>query len=481
MRANAVAAACSLALAAALGAIVQWRYAIFRNGVDLGIFTQVIAALGHGFSSTAEGGTNHLLVHWSPIIVTGWPLLRAFGPVGLEYFQAVLVAATLLPVWGLARARFGQTAALGIVAVAALYPILWANGVGDFHEMAFVPLLSATFVYALDRRRWTLSLVAAVLLCCTKEDQFVVLAFNGVVFAATMRGDVRARRIGWTIAGVAIAMSLLYFGPIRHALNPHAPYLSLGFFDWSAVGDGGHLTDALWRRAAYILMLLAPLAFLPCISRYGVFLIPGLVEIFASSRPVTLAPGAHYSALLTGYALAGFVDGASRLTRRRPRLVPGIVAATAAVSIGIGIFASPMEYWYYLYRRPNAHDTLLEQTLARLPACTGVGAEDEIFAHLALNPNASIDFAGQRWFVYDATHYSQRWYATDRPAVRHALAHHTYTVATERDGIVVLRRSDQGGGGLAPGGGQLTGGPGRWPPGCGAGKQGGRFGNGAGL
>ena len=62
---------------------------------------------------------------------------------------------------------------------------------------------------------------------------------------------------------------------------------------------------------------LAPLAFLPCISRYGLFLIPGFVEVLASQRPVTLMPGAHYSALLTGYALAGFVDGASRLAARR--------------------------------------------------------------------------------------------------------------------------------------------------------------------
>ncbi len=121
------------------------------------------------------------------------------------------------------------------------------------------------------------------------------------------------------------------------------------------------------------------------------------------------------------------------------------------------------------------------RTLASLPACADVGAEDEIFAHLGLDPNASIDFAGQRWFVYDGTRYSVRWDAIDRPAVMQALSNRTYTIATERDGIVVLRRSAQDGGGLPPGGGQFTGGPGRWPPGCGAGKQGGRFGNGAGL
>ncbi|MGA8098159.1 MAG: hypothetical protein WB810_05805, partial [Candidatus Cybelea sp.] len=62
-----------LALASTLCAIAQWRYAIFRNDVDLGIFTQVVAGLGRGFSSTAEGGVNHLLIHWSPIVAMAWP------------------------------------------------------------------------------------------------------------------------------------------------------------------------------------------------------------------------------------------------------------------------------------------------------------------------------------------------------------------------------------------------------------------------
>ena len=439
---NGAVVALFLALASTLCQIVHWRYAIFRNDVDLGIFTQVVVSLGHGFSSTPEGSVNHLLVHWSPIIATAWPFLRAFGPVGLEYFQAILVAAVLFPVWFLARARFGAPLAFAFVAVAALYPTLWANGVGDFHEMAFVPLLSATLVYALDRRRWAMSVVVTLLLCCTKEDQFVVLAANGLLFAATARGDVRAKRTGWVISGLAIAMSVAYFGVVRHALNPQVPYLSLGFFNWS----GTHVPAQdvagaiLFPRMQYVLIILAPLAFLPCISRYGLFLIPGLVEILGAHQPVTIMPGAHYSALLTGYALVAFVDGGSRLAAQKPHLLRGLVFAAAAASIWVEIFASPMEYWYYLYRRPTAHDALLEDTLRQLPPHADVGAEDDVFAHLGLDPNASIDFANQQWFVYDRAHYSQQWAQIDEPAVRRALARRAYVVTSDRDGILVLKR-----------------------------------------
>lgn len=443
---NALVAVLFAALASTLCIIVHWRYVIFRNDVDLGIFTQVIAGLGHGFSSTAEGNVNHLLVHWSPIIALGRPFVRAWGPLGLEYFQAVLVAAVLFPVWGLARARFSPPAAFVLVAIAALYPILWANAVGDFHEMAFVPLLSAVLVYALDRRRWALSGVAAFLLVCTKEDQFFIVAATGLIFAATARGDIMGKRAGWGIAGLAIAMSLAYFGVVRPALNPHVPYGSLQFYSWSAAQSAWHdvFSNVVLARVRYVLIVLAPLAFLPCISRYGLFLLVPFVEILASYRPVTIAPGAHYSALLTGYALAGFVDGAARLTARKPRLGRGLLAAAAVASVWVAIFASPMEYWYYLYRRPAARDALLEATLKQLPPQADVGAEDEIFAHLGLDPNASVDFAGQRWFVYDQMHYSQRWRDVDAPAVRRAVARGTYFVTSNRDGIVVLKRSSSG-------------------------------------
>ena len=127
------------------------------------------------------------------------------------------------------------------------------------------------------------------------------------------------------------------------------------------------------------------------------FWLPGFVEVFASHEPVTLAPGAHYSALLTGFALAAFVDGASRIASARPRAAVVAVTSAAAISLYVTIFASPMEYWYYLYRRPTAHDAALQRTLSDLPLHADVGAEDEIFSHLGLDPNASVHFQNQEF------------------------------------------------------------------------------------
>ncbi|MBV9263875.1 MAG: hypothetical protein JO324_06090, partial [Candidatus Eremiobacteraeota bacterium] len=231
--------------------------------------------------------------------------------------------------------------------------------------------------------------------------------------------------------------SLLYFVILRPALNPHLAYDVSRFYGW---GTAQLTSGALVSRLEYVAMILGPLAFLPCASRYGLFLLAGFAEILASRQPGTLPPGAHYSALLTGYALAAFVDGAWRVAAHRARLAGALVIAAAMASVGVTIFASPMEYWYYLYRRPDAHDELLERTLRRLPPRVDIGAQDEIFAHLGLDPNASIDFAGQRWFVYDRSLFSPHWNGVDEPKVRRALQRGDYAVSSVEDGIVVLKR-----------------------------------------
>jgi uncharacterized membrane protein len=428
----------------ALCVIASWRYAIFRDDVDLGIFTQVIASAAHGFSSTAEGGANHLLAHWSPIIVVAWPFLRAFGPVGLQYVQAVCAAAVIFPIWGLARARFRPPYALAVTVVASMYPILWANGAADFHEMAFVPVLSATLVYALDRRAWTIVILSCVLLLCTKEDQFVILGTNGLIFAAISKNDSAAKRTGLAISLLAAGTAALYFCVVRTSLNAEIPYGSVKFYDWhAALAHRPSLSAMVVTRLRYVFVVLAPLALLPCISRYGLFLVIGCIEILASSEPVVISPGAHYGALLTGYALTAFVDGAANLARYRLAAVKWAVAIAVMVSVGVHAFGSPMEYWYYLYRLPNAQDALLQAVLSRLPSQADVGSEDEIFAHLGLDPNASLQFRGQKWFVYDSSQYSPYWKNVDQPAVDRALLHRRYVVASSNDGIVVLRKSAQ--------------------------------------
>ncbi len=419
-----------------------WRYDVFRAGVDQGIFTQVVAGSFRGFSSTVEGNYNHLLVHWSPVLVVAAPFVWAWGGRGLVVVQSLLLAATAFPLYGLARARASAPAAFGVTAIAMLYTILWAEAFLDFHELSFAPPLAATLVWALDRRRWIAGIVAALALACVKEDQFVVLAFAGALVAATSRSDGERRRFGFAVGAIGICAALAYFLVIRPAIHPYVGYWSFHYYDWSFAGPSPNGVVGIWspERVLYLVKALAPLAFLPLGSRYVLFAIPGFAEVLASHEGVTLAIGAHYTAVWSGFVLAAFADTTATLLARRPPI--GAIAALAAFAAALWCHenADPMGQWYYLYRRPNAHDALLESVLRTVPKGGGAGAEDQIFAHLATDPTATVTMTGQRYFVFDRTQYSPQWHDVDEPKVRLLLREGAYRPVFDRDGIIVIQK-----------------------------------------
>jgi uncharacterized membrane protein len=269
-----------------------WRYDIFHAGVDDGIFTQVVNGLFHGFSSTEEQA-NHLLVHFSPVLALAFPFVETFrGAAGLIVLQALVTGAVLFPVWGIASSRLTKPMALAVTIVAACYPPLSGEAVGDFHELAFAPALSGCLVWALDRRSWRWAVAVAILLCTVKEDQFVALAFIGLVVATTSRNDPQRARCGGVIASIAAAFALVYFGILRPAMNPHFPYWSFHFYQWwwNPPTPNGFVSWNSPVRLQYFIAAFAPLAFVPVLSRrYAIFVVPGLAEVMLSHEAITFS------------------------------------------------------------------------------------------------------------------------------------------------------------------------------------------------
>src|SRR5579862_3506205 len=198
-------AALYLGLASTYFYLAMWRYDIFRAGVDDFMFTQIINGAFAGFSTTMEGSVNHFLVHFSPALYLAIPFVKFFdGARGLIVLQCLLTAAIVFPIWGLAASRFPRWLAFAVTVVAATYPVLSAEAVGDFHELAFAPVLAATLVWAIDGKRRGAALAAAAGLALVKEDQLVSLAFIGLVVAIMNRRDGQMRSCGLWISGIGI-------------------------------------------------------------------------------------------------------------------------------------------------------------------------------------------------------------------------------------------------------------------------------------
>lgn len=418
-----------------------WRYAIYRAGVDDGIFTQVVRSIGGCFCATPEGGANHFSVHFSPVLAIAYPFVAAAqGARGLIVLQALCIALTVFPLYGIARRALREIPAALVAACALLYPVLWAQTFTDFHENAFAPALSAMLAWAIITRRWTAGYAAAALLMCVKEDQFVLLALTGAIAAIAFWREREARRFGITVAAAAIVAGLLFFGVLRPHLTGGAAYFP-HFYDWTFAGPSprGDVPFRSPERFTYLFWAFLPLLFLPFGSRLALLAIPGFVEVLASHERITMVLGTHYSMIWSGYVLAAFCDTLSRIwTRGRLGAVLSTVG-TAAACILVLIFNDPMSRWYYLYRKPDANDAQLQRVLDGLPSSRTIGTSDEIFAHIATRPNAFIRVTGE-YYVADAAHDDPTWTHRDRAALADAVRAGNYRIVLRKDGIVVARR-----------------------------------------
>lgn len=421
-----------------------WRYTIFRAGVDDFIFTQVVNSAFSSFSSTLEGSINHFLVHFSPILYFAFPFVKVLdGARGLALLQCLLAAATIFPVWGMASSRLPKPLALVATFIAAAYPPLSAEAVGDFHELAFVPPLAATLVWGIDRRSRLVAIAAAALLAMVKEDQFVSLAFIGLAVALMERRDLKLRSCGFWIAAIGVVASIVYFGALRPLIDPHAHYFSLHFYEWwrtpaTPAGFAGPLSPL---RPQYLFALLLPLAFLPLTSRYMIFAIPGLAEVLFSHEAITLAMEAHYTAVWIGYVLCAYTDGAGRIYGRSAFAATSALGFALVASIWTSRYASPINPGFALYRQATTADRLREQVLQSLPRTASIATGGFVIAHLGMYPRANIAMSDpQDYLVFDAFNDPEFWANNDARKVEQLVKSGIYRKIYDGSGIVILAK-----------------------------------------
>jgi uncharacterized membrane protein len=427
--------------------LAMWRYDIFRAGVDDFMFTQIVNGALRGFSTSLEGSVSHFLVHFSPILYVALPFVKLFdGARGLIVLQCLLTAAIIFPIWGMAAARFPRWLAFAVTAIAAAYPVLSAEAVGDFHELSFAPPLAATLVWAVDRKRRRAAVATAITLALVKEDQFVALAFIGFVVAVMNRQDGQMRSCGLWISAIGIGTAIFYFGILRPIIDPHFHYFSLHYYEWwrqppTTAGFASPLSPV---RLQYLFAILLPLAFLPLASRYILFALPGLAEVLLSHEAITMVLGTQYTATWSAYLLCAFVDGTAVVYRRRQTAAVGALAVALAVSVWTSRYQSPINPGFALHRRPVPADRIRETELNRLPRSARIGTGAWVIGHLGMYPNATIAmFDGATYLVFDAFTDPAYWNSTDKANVQRFIRGGTYREIYNGAGIVVLAKRNE--------------------------------------
>ena len=430
-----------------LGLFRHWH---FGTGFDLAIFDQAVWHMSRfeAPASTVSGYTNILGDHFYPILALFAPLYWiAPAPETLIVAQSVLLAASILPVFWFTRARLPERPALALCAAYGLFWGMQRTAIADVHEAAFAPLLVATALWAIDVRRWRLLWIVSGLLVLTKEDLIpLVAAFGAFLF---LRGE---RKQG---ALMAAAASLLFVSVLLVVI----PWFNNGV-KWST---GGAFT-AVWERPWTVPMMLvnppgklrtmliwlAPFAFLPLRSPYGVLLVPIVLERFLSSSPVHWGAGVHYTAPLAPILAMSAADGLARLAGRildpakRGRLIGSFAAAIVVIA---AIVPGHQPHWrlfraMHYQSRPNLAPA--EPALAKIPTTASVVAQAILAPHLSQRDQIHILKAGAPDVDYVIAALDLDPWPVTRENIAALLQERRqrgYDPVFEQEGWVVLRRS----------------------------------------
>lgn len=438
------------AFAVAYSLLGLFRHWHFGTGFDLAIFDQAVWHMSRfeAPASTVSGYANILGDHFYPILALFAPLYWiAPAPETLIVAQALLLAASILPVYWFARARLPERPALALCAAYALFWGMQRTAIADVHEAAFAPLLVATALWAIDDRRWTLLWIVSGLLVLVKEDLIpLVAAFGGLLF---LRGE---RKQGTVMAVGASALFVI-------VLLVVIPWFNNGV-KWSTGGAFTSVWERPWTvpmmlvsppgKLRTILIWLAPFAFLPLRSPYALLLIPVALERLLSSIPVHWGAGAHYTAPLAPILAMSAADGLARLAARmsdptkRRRLIGSVVAAVVVIAVIVPGHQPHWRLFRAMHYQDRPHQAPARAALAMIPDRASVVAQASLAPHLSQRHQIHILKPGAPDAEYlIAAIGLDPWPVTreDIDTFLRERRQRGYEPVFEQEGWVVLRRS----------------------------------------
>ncbi len=335
------------------------QYATFRVGAfDLVIFDEAVRSYAHlrpgispvkGVQDGFGPGFSLLGDHWSPVIAALAPLYWIYnGPQDLIVAQGVLLALAVPPLWSFTRRSCAAVtgpdspapaaaACLAVVAYALSWPVAEAVAAG-FHEVAFVPVLTAVFFERLAAGRVRTALAAAAALLFVKEDMgllvagfgLFLLAARGPRFSRWAPGHPLARRrprmiLGAGLVAGGIAATILAPFVLRPAFGGRAGY----YWAYWSLGPNARLAAGHALRdpllAARLLVtpqvklttmawLAGVLLFLPLLSPITLAVLPLLAErMLASAQPSWWGTAFQYNAFIEMVLVCAAADGAARI------------------------------------------------------------------------------------------------------------------------------------------------------------------------
>ncbi|HLX56177.1 MAG TPA: DUF2079 domain-containing protein, partial [Ktedonobacteraceae bacterium] len=439
-------------------------------------------------------GIPRFAIHFEPILFP-ISLLYLFipGPKTLVVLQTLVVASGAFPAFWLARLRLrNELAAVGIALLYLLYPALQQAEIFDFHAVTLTAALLMFTLYFMYTRRTLWLFVFAILSMACKEEIPLVIAFFGlwsIIFQQRWRTGLAL--VGLSIAWVGVVLLVYHFASPtgRPLLASRYGYLGSGPLQilrnivthpFTLLHQ--HILEHTHRQ--YLIILLAPAAFLPLLAPWVLVLaVPSLAVNLFSSDPNQYLGLFQYSAEIVPVLIFSTIEAIVLIVwvvkwyvkQIRPqRAAPSmeqevekpvqpvaparpftrwVQPAALCLLVGFTLFTVVHEDFTYGalpfsrgfgWPHVTAHDQLAGQIEAMIPPSASVSAQSDLVPHVSERAHIYLFPYGDTSADYIFLDVTGVTYPYESPQfiteVKKVLLGGSYGVVAAQDGYVLLKR-----------------------------------------
>jgi len=412
------------------------HYAFATYAWDLGVFNQAIYTTifqGKFFYYTPDlyinTSGNYFAIHFSPILLLVLPVYAIYpSPITLLVLKSFILAMGALPLYLLTKEFLNNEKAAFTLALAyLLYPGLQGSNWFDFQPQIFIPLLIFSLIYFMKRERWKLYFTSTVLaLMISEQTIYLVLLLAAYYFLTSGLKKVpeSIKRLKVTqgtasVLTIGFGISFLIVSTYVKGSFPIAPdflefYKATGVYE--VLGFKGSLTtlpfyiisnlnrvyEALTYdytiKLFYIILLFAPLLFLPFGSKLSLVTLVLLIPFMFSNYKAYYMIGAHYPLYVLTPIFLATVETLSKKARKDLRRTLRMLMITTMLFI---ISVSPLSpvsntfigqnmVWYPVPHAIDENIEAMHEVANLIPANASILTQSHIFPQVSKRINAYV-------------------------------------------------------------------------------------------
>jgi uncharacterized membrane protein len=372
-----------------------WDLSIFDYAMSSTLKGDIMAEPFHGF-----GWGSHLAIHFTPVLFLLVPLYLVFsGPLFLLYIQVLAVGLASLPLYLIAKHKFGNTKiALAAALIYLTYRPLLSGLMYDFHPEMFFPLFIFSSYYFLTiKNKNSLFFLFIILALAIKED-FAVYTFFYCLWLTRKTEWKKTAARALLLSALYILLTLIVFIPFfRGQVHAGPTYEFIN--KWQ---DYGHTPLEIFKQAlaqplrllkdlhpvanlGHLANFFLPLLFIPLGSSAALLILPPLVVGWCSRIPTMASFGLHYSAALIPFLFLALLLALEHLQKtagknRQPARPAWQWLVMALLLVNLANFKwnlfAPGKY-QFIHEYP-----LVEHCLAMIPEKASLAAQSALIPHI---------------------------------------------------------------------------------------------------